>query len=109
MGNVTKNYLLMTSNGGKTHLNFDEKIIKNHHKDSDTGYILDVSVKYPEHLQEAHNDITFLPQRKKSKSVKNLCVFYKTYAIHIKALRQALDHGLVPRRVHQVIEFRERV
>ena len=29
------------------------------------------------------------------------------YVIHIKALKQALDHGLVLRKIHRVIQFKQ--
>ena len=35
-------------------------------------------------------------------------LYYKRkYVIHIKALQQALDHGLVLEKIHRMIEFRQ--
>ena len=31
----------------------------------------------------------------------------KKYVIHVKALKQALDHGLVLERIHRVIQFKQ--
>ena len=31
------------------------------------------------------------------------------YVVHIKALKQALNHGLVLKRVHRVIQFNQKV
>ena len=40
------------------------------------------------------------------KLVPNL--YYKNrYVIHIRALKQALDHGLVLEKIHRVIEFKQ--
>ena len=32
----------------------------------------------------------------------------KKYVIHIRALKQALNHGLVLRKVHRVIQFNQK-
>ena len=40
------------------------------------------------------------------KSVPNL-YYKKRYIIHIRALKQVLDHGLVLERIHRAIEFRQ--
>ena len=31
----------------------------------------------------------------------------KRYVIHIRALQQALDHGLIPEKIHRMIEFKQ--
>ena len=36
-----------------------------------------------------------------------LCMIKKYYIIHIRALKQALDHGLKLTKVHEVIEFNQ--
>ena len=36
---------------------------------------------------------------------KNLFVPQRTYVIHIRALKQALNHGLKLKKVHRVIQF----
>ena len=65
---------------------FDEDFIKNHDEDSNKGYILEVNNEYPKHLVNLHSDSPFLAERMKIK---------KNYAIHIRALKQALNHGLM--------------
>ena len=72
--------------------------MKNYNEESDKGYFLEVDVKYIEKLRELHNDLPFLPERMKigkfEKLVANL--HYKSeYVIHIRNLKQALNHGLV--------------
>ena len=38
---------------------------KNYNEESDEGYFLAVDTKYPKKLYEPHNDLPFLPKRKK--------------------------------------------
>ena len=40
------------------------------------------------------------------KLVPNLC-YKKQYVVHIRALTQAPDHGLVPERIHRAIVFKQ--
>ena len=50
------------------------------------GYFLEVDVQYPEKLQERHNDLPFLPERRKFEKVEKLGtnLHDKTeYVIHI--------------------------
>ena len=44
-------------------------------------------------------------------NVKNLCVIYeikKKYVVHIKSLKQALNHGLKLKNIHRIIEFNQK-
>ena len=86
---------------------FNEDFIKNYNEESDEGYFLDVDVQYPEKLHELHNDLPFLPERMKIEKVEKLVanLHDKTeYVIHIRNLKQALNHGLVLKKVHRVIK-----
>ena len=88
----------------------DEDFIKNYDKDSDEEYILEVDLKYPKNLLDLHSDLSFLPGRMKIDKWKNLvCNFYdkKNYAVHIRSLKQALNHGLILKKVHGVIQFNQ--
>ena len=88
----------------------DEKFIKNYDEDSDKGYILEVDIKCPRKLHDLHSDLPFLPKRmeidKCKKLVCNLCN-RKKYVVHIRSLKQALNHGLKLKRVHRIIEFNQ--
>ena len=89
---------------------FTEDFIKNYDEDSDRGYNLEVDVEYPKNLHKLHSDLPFLPERMKIiKSTKLVCNIRnkENYVIHIRALKQALDHGLKLTKVHRVIEFRQ--
>ena len=88
----------------------DEKFIKNYDEDSDKGYILEVDVKYPKKLHVLHSDLLFFPKRKKIDKCKKLvCNLRNTkkYVVHIRSLKQALNHGLKLKKVHRIIEFNE--
>ena len=75
---------------------------------TDKGYILEVDVRYPKELHNPHNDLPFMCERieinRLEKLVPNLR-YKKNYVIHIRALAQALTHGLILIRIHQAIEF----
>ena len=53
---------------------FNEDFIKNYDENSDKGYFLEVDVEYPKTLFNSHNDLPFLPKRKRLKKSKNLFV-----------------------------------
>ena len=60
------------------------------------GYLLEVDVEYPKELHENHNELPFLVEKMigmEQKLVPNL-KDEKGYVVHIKALDQALKHGL---------------
>ena len=79
-------------------------------KCKDKGYLLEVDVRYPKELLNSHNDLPFMCERLKigglEKLVPNL-IDKKRYVIHIRALNQALSHGLVLERIHRTIEFNQ--
>ena len=55
-----------------------------------------------------HEDLPFLPERMKIGKCKKLaCNLYdkKNYVVHIRSLKQALNHGLILKKVHRVIQF----
>ena len=81
---------------------FNEDLIKNCNDENDEEYFFEVEVLYPEKLHEPHNDLPFLPERMKiekvGKFVTNL--HDKTeYVIYIRNLKQALNHGLVLKKI----------
>ena len=85
---------------------FNEIFIKNYNENSDIGYFLEVDIDYPEKLFNLHKDLPFLPERKKVNKVEKLICSIEDrekYVIHIRVLKQALNHWLVLRKVHRVI------
>ena len=88
----------------------DEEFIKNYDEDSDKGYILEIEVKYPRKLHDLHSDLPFLPKRMKiGKCKKLVCNLRnkKKYVVHVRSLKQALNHGLKLKKVHRIIEFNQ--
>ena len=87
---------------------FNEDFIKNYIEESDWGYFFEVDVQYLEKLLELHNNLSFLPERIKIEKVEKLVsnLHGKTeYIIHIRNLKQVLNHGLVLKKVHSAIKF----
>ena len=90
----------------------NEEFIKNYDENNDKGYILEVDVKYPKKLLDIHSDLQFLPKRMKIDKCKNLVCNLRNknkYVVHIKLLKQALNHGLKLKKIHRIIEFNQEV
>ena len=79
-------------------------------KKDERGYLLEIDVKYPKELHKNRNELPFLVEKMKigreEKLVPNL-KDKKGYVVHIKALDQALKHGLKLKKIHRVIEFKQ--
>lgn len=90
--------------------------------DSEYGYIFEVDLQYPKNLHATHNDFPFcaekrtLPQEvfdiigiKPNKIDKLLLTLYdkENYIIHYRMLKLALQHGLVLKKVHRVLQFEQ--
>ena len=91
---------------------FNEDFIRNYNKESDEGYFLEVDVQYLEKLHERHNDSPFVPEKMKIEKVEKLVanLHHKTECvIHIRNLKQALNYGLILKKVHRVIKFNQNV
>ena len=89
---------------------FSEESIKNYDEDSDKGCIIE-DVKYPKNLHGLHEDLPFLPERMKiGKCIKLVCNLSdkKHYVVQIRSLKQALNHGLILKKVHRVIQFNQK-
>ena len=89
----------------------NEDFIKTYKENSYKGYILEVDVKYPKKIHDLHSDLPFLPKKMKiDKCEKLVCSLHnkKKYVVHIKSLKQALNHGFKLKRVHRIIEFSQK-
>ena len=60
-------------------------------------------------MHERHNDLPVLPKRMKIEKVKLKANLHdKTeYVIHIRNLKQALNHGLVLKKLDIIIKFNQ--
>ena len=89
---------------------FNEDFIKNYNEKSGKGYFIELDVQYHEKVHELHNDLPFLPESIKIEKVDKLIanLHDKTeHVIHRRNLKQALNHGLVLKKVHRVIKFNQ--
>ena len=90
---------------------FNEDFTKKYDKNSNKGYFLEVDAEYPKKLFNLHKGLPFLSERKKIKQLKKLICNVQDkekYDVHIRDLKQALNHGLELKRVHRVIRFNQK-
>ena len=76
---------------------FNEDFINEYDENSYIRYFLEVDIDYPKELFNFHKDLPFSPERKKVEKVEKLICSIEDkekYVIHIRALKQALNHGL---------------
>ena len=81
--------------------NFNEDFIKNYDENVDIGYFLEVDIDYLKELFNFHKYLPFAPESKKVNKVEKLICSIEDkekYVIHIRALKQALNHGLVVKK-----------
>ena len=85
---------------------FNESFIKSYDENSDRGYFLEVDVEYPKNLFNSHKNLPFLAK----KVQKIICGIEdkEKYVVRLRALKQILNHELILKRVHRVIQFNQR-
>ena len=77
-------------------------INKDYNEGSDEGYFFETDAQYLEKLHEPCNDLPFLTERIKIEKVEKLVAKLhdkSKYVIHIRNLKQALNLGLVLKKV----------
>ena len=75
------------------------------------GYFLEVDVEYSKKLCSSHKELPYLPERRKLERVEKLVCSMEDqekYVIHIRGLKQALNHGLKLKKVHRVIKCQQK-
>ena len=92
--------------------NVDNTDFYNISDDGDFGYFVEVDLKYPETLHDAHKDLPFCAEHMAppgSKQQKLMTTLHdkQRYVLHYRALKQALKHGLVLIKVHRAIQFKQ--
>lgn len=81
--------------------------------DADIGFIFEVDLHYPAELHDEHNDYPFCPERRSisgiTKNEKLFLTFFdkKNYIVHFSMLKLALEHNLVLKKVHRVLQFKQ--
>ena len=90
---------------------YTEEKIKGYDDNSNTGAILKVDIEYPKELHNLHKDLPFLWERRRLDKTSKLITTLddkNEYVVHISALKQALNHGLILKKVHKIVEFKQR-
>lgn len=80
--------------------------------DSERGYMLEVDLEYPKELHDSHSEYPMCAEHKippGSMSTKLLLTLYdkEKYVLHYRTLKYVLSHGLILKKVHRVLEFRQ--
>ena len=101
----------LSVDGFKRFVSVSSKHHKNHDENSDGRYFLEVDVEYPKNLFNSHKNLPHLPERKKIEKVEKLVCSIEDkekYVARIRILKQALNHGLILKRVRRVIPFNQK-
>ena len=90
---------------------FNEDFIKSYNEESGEGYFLEIDVQYPERLHELHNYLPFLSGKMELVKVEKLVTNLhdkNEYVAHIRNLKQALNHGVILKKVRRVIKLNQK-
>ena len=90
---------------------FNEDVIKKYDGDYNKQYFLEVDIYYLKEIFNLHKGLPFFPERKKVEKVEKLICSIKDkekYVIHIRALKKALNRGLILKTVPRVIQFKQK-
>ena len=111
MGNVTKVACKWKAWVEETS-QYNEDFIEGYNEESLEEYFIEVYVvHYSETLPELRNNLAFLSKRMKIEKVKKSVANLndeKEYVIHMTNLKQALNHGLVLKKVHTLTKFNQK-
>ena len=90
---------------------FDESFMKSYNEENDKVYFFEVDIQYPQTFYNLHNDLPFSSERTKIEESEELVanLHDKTeHVIHIRNLKQVLNHILMLRKVIRVIIFNQK-
>ena len=89
----------------------EEEILKmNNDHSKIQKFHLEVDLKYPTELHDAHNDYPLAPEQVEINKVKKLIPHLgsrKNYVVHHEMLQQILKRGLVLTKIHRGIKYEE--
>ena len=95
----------------RRYFSINEDFMKNYNEESDEGYFIEVDIQYPKQLHEHQNYLPFSPEKIKLGKIEKLVIKLpdKTeYVIHIRNLKQAINYGLILKRVHRIVKFNKK-
>lgn len=90
--------------------------------EAESGYIFEVDLHYPHELHDEHNDFPFCAEkttlsneafsilnRRPNKFEKLMLTLHdkEKYVVHYRMLKLALHHGLVLKKVHRILKFKQ--
>ena len=89
----------MVLNGLKIYLSL-KKTLQKTDEDGNKGYFLEVDEEYPKKVfigvaLNLRSDLAFLSERNKINKYNKLVHDKKNYVVHLKAIKHALNHGLI--------------
>ena len=88
---------------------FIDDFIKNYNKKSNKGYLFNVDINSLQEIRELHVDLPFLSAKIQVNKVNKLVANVhdkNNYVVHVYALKQALNHGLVLKKVHEMTSMK---
>ncbi|XP_050437828.1 uncharacterized protein LOC126844028 isoform X2 [Adelges cooleyi] len=85
-------------------------LLKKCDKKSKTGLMLEVDIEYPRSLHDKHSDLPFMCERltPAGSRIKKLVATLQNkqrYIVHHSILKQALEAGLILKKVHRILSF----
>lgn len=92
---------------------FKVESILNIPDDASIGYIFEVDLDYMPDLHDQHNDYPFCAENKLVPNTQNVRKLLLTlqdkenYVIHYRMLKLALQHGLILKKIHRVLQFEQ--
>ena len=90
---------------------FYKGFIQSYNEESEEWYFFQVYVKYLKKLYGLHSGLLFLPERIRIERVQKPFANLhdkNQWVIHIRNSKQALNHGLVLKKLYRVIKFNQK-
>lgn len=80
--------------------------------ESDTGYMLEVDLEYPQELHDIHNDYPLCAEHMEIGDAKHKKLLLnlhdkKNYVLHYRTLKFALASGMKLKKIHKVLQFKQ--